>query len=67
MIVGGKPINDESQDIVEEEIGNSPEEDRLVGDEQKSDDQAGEERQSGDDRIQGFTTDLDQSGDDRKI
>lgn len=78
MIVGGKPVSGPTEDVVEEEIGDTPAEDRLVGDEVKEGDDrqsgddriqgfdnSGDDRQSGDDRIEGFETSLDQSGDDR--
>jgi len=79
MIVGGKPVSDAPENVVEEEIGDNAAEDRLVGDDvqggserQSGDDRvqgfenSGDDRQSGDDRITGFETSLDQSGDDRK-
>lgn len=77
MIVGGKPVQGPTEGVVEEEIGDTPAEDRLVGEEVKGADRqsgddriqgfanSGDDRQSGDDRIQGFDTSLDQSGDDR--
>jgi hypothetical protein len=63
MIVGGKPVTGAPEGVVEEEIADETAEDRLVGDEVKE----SKDRQSGDDRIQGFVNEGEdrQSGDDR--